>query len=177
MNCDEAKLLMMDIDHLGEDRKAALEKHAQTCATCAGELSALRSMMRLTQALASVDVSPDENAGLGDRVMTTVQKERESVKRTSTPSFTLGQATPWLAAASLFLAGLFVYEQFPTAQMPEAETRLKGTVLNASVYRKELNKIRDSDAYRAKLLCRSPYRKPEQTAECIRQKFTRTSSL
>lgn len=175
MNCDEAKLLMMDIDRLGEDRKAALEKHALTCAACAGELSALRSMMRLTQALASVDVSPDEDAGLGDRVMTTVQKERESTRRAR--SFTLGQATPWLAAASLFLAGLFVYEQFPTAKLPEAETRFKGTVLNASVYRKELNKIRDSDAYRAKLLCRSPYRKPEQTAECIRQKFTRTSSL
>lgn len=176
MNCDEAKRLMMDIDHLGEDRQAALEKHAQTCAACAGELSALRSMIGLTQPLKSVDISSDE-AVVADGVMAAVKKERESARRGSIPSFTLGYATPWLAAASLFLAGLFVYEQFPSAQLPEANTSLKGTVLNASVYRKELNKIRDTEAYRAKLLCRSPYRKPEQTAECIRQKLLKTSSL
>lgn len=177
MNCDEAKLLMMDIDHLSEDRQAALEKHAQTCAACARELSSLRSMIGLSYSLKSVDISSDEDAGVVGSVMTAVKKERESERRGSILSFTLGHSTPWLAAASLFLAGFFVYEQFPSAQLPEANTSLKGTVLNASVYRKELNKIRDTEAYRARLLCRSPYRKPEQTAECIRQKFLRTSSL
>jgi hypothetical protein len=177
MNCDEAKRLMMDIDHLGEDQQAYLENHAQSCPTCAGELSALRSMMRLTRAVKSVDVSPDEDAGLAGGVMKAIQKERAASGNVWMSSFTLGRATPWLAAASLFLAGLFVYEQFPSAQLPEPNPSLKGTVLNASVYRKELNKIRDTDAYRARLLCRSPYRKPEQTAECIRQKFLKTSSL
>jgi hypothetical protein len=176
MNCDEAKLLMMDIDQLGEDRRADMEKHAQSCAACARELSSLRSMTRLTRPLQPLDVSVDENGSVDD-VMGAIRRERASSGRVWMPSLSLGYATPWLAAASLFLAGLFIYEQFPSGQLPESNTLSGGSILNAGVYRRELNKIRDSDAYRARLLCRSPYRKPEQTAECIRQKLVKTSSL
>jgi anti-sigma factor RsiW len=171
MNCDEAKLLLMDIDHLSHDQQAALEKHAQTCATCASELSALRSMIGLTRPLQSIDVASSEDSEFSAGIK--LAGKNESRQRWMFG----GQPIPWLAAASLFLAGLFIYEQLPTGQLPEGDTSQGGTVLNASVYRKELNKIRDSDAYRAKLFCRSPFRKPEQTAECVRQKFIKTFSL
>lgn len=175
MNCDEAKLRLVDIDQLNQAQLAELEQHAQTCTSCAETLASLRSVMELTQPLKTIEVHGENEDTFLEGVINKVQNE--SGRQVWWSPGLASQAGRWLAAASLFLAGFFVYEQFSGGQAAETEYLSKGSVLNASIYRQELNKIRDSQAYRAKLLCRSPYRKPEQVADCVRQKFGKTSSL
>lgn len=171
MNCQEANRLMIDIDQLSQAQQADLERHAQTCAACAEALSSLRSISQVAGPLASIDIAPEEGRFVDD-VMSAIQETKRSRRRW----LDTGSVIPWLAAASLFLASLFVYEQFGVGPSPSGEP-VKGTILNASVYRQELNKIRERQTYRANLLCRSPYRKPEQAAACVRQKYVKTASL
>ena len=177
MNCDEATRLLMDFDQLSETQRINLEGHAQTCAACGEKLLSLQSMTNLTRPLKSVDVSFGDPAGFVEGILKALPKEGKPGRRGWMPRLDGMQASPWLAAASLFLAGLFIYEQFPAGEVPMEGAPLKGTVLNARMYRQELNKIRDTQSYKNTLLCRSPYRKLEQTAACIRQKFIKTSSL
>lgn len=168
MNCKEAQQLLMDIDHLSAAQEESLAEHAKTCAGCAQELASLRSMIGLTQRLQAVDVLANESRM---RITPAAPVVAEAGQRTWMPGLA-GRLSPWLAAASFLLAGLFVYEQIPAIQPSAPGSGNAGATLNVSSYKRQLNKLRDTRTYRANLLCRSPYRKPEQVAQCVRQKFS-----
>lgn len=167
MNCEEAKALLMDFDQLDEARQAALENHTRTCASCAAERDALRYMTAYTHALPSVDVLAQEPAKSNRAGALRLEPEADVV-----PMFRVAnRLSPWLAAASLVLAAFFVYEHLPTdgqsTIVPE-----RGATLDTSMYKQKLNQIRETPRYRANVACRSPYRKPEQITQCVRQKYS-----
>lgn len=168
MTCDEAKKQLMDIDNLSAEQQESLEQHAQTCAECAREFASLRSMIELTKPLQAVNVLLSEQREPAAHI---ALPETDSRKQVWMPGL-VGRLSPWLAAASFILAALFIYEQIPGSQQTGPTSHQSGVILNASIYRQQLNKVRDSRTYRANVLCRSPYRKPEQVAQCVRQKFT-----
>lgn len=177
MNCEEVKKWMID-DQPGDANNAAVRKHLETCETCRESVQSMEWVKARTRPMVSVDIPPLDSASFTNRVMSSLDAQGTVTLRTGwTRVLDSVPVSFSLMAASLLLAGLLVFELWRPAQVPVGGLAAAGPVVNQRSFQQNLNRLRQTPAFRAGKACRNPYRKPEVTAQCIRQKYTAFQSL